>query len=921
MTRFTRRSLAPTLIGITVLLACSGDSPTDPDTPDGPATLTVTEEGEWSAGGSVPLTGLTLDPATADELSAEVGGEPALIMTNLDGELQVVLPLFLDETTLWSAPPSGPQSIVIRRGTEEIARTSQGVVVNTLEESPGSTMALLDNYLTRLGHFQDLIDRTGMAAGTEEQHVIALLAGLQEVLTSTEPGSLRDLIDSASSEELRLSDALVAGTGFGREVDAITSLIAGIVPRIRDDRAAAKAGGCGIEFDDETLATMMQLAVFYHRFGEWFLADMAQWSSNVDWGTGLVQLVASGTKLPAISQITGIINLTLSALDLFWNKYGVAWLPTVILDMSLDAEETSLDIGDITATSKRICVSNVPPPITLTDFIGQLINVMGLMVPVDQVEGIAQGVSNLFLDKVNAGIAQYASDHPEVSVEAELFSMPLVHWTAELDDPRFIELISGKPEVVAPLPLELEWEIQDVAGAVGETNISYRPSTDPEAIILENLLGFIEYNAGAFGEMIVASDDVTITVGRELILEVTFAETIPSEGTIIGVDVFFRDSDGVLIPEPNVYVGLDVTGGTADNTTGSTDIEGYYSTLVLPSAGSSEVTVVVTAIAVTEETATETVSASAAVGELFVSITGLGGRVSPGEPVSITVTAGGVDDVEGIGIGLSVDGGSVEDETSAGGVLTATVRLDAEDNELEVEATATYGGQQATAMKSALRTNSIEIISREIFLLTDTGATVCTEIGVPCDEEFDDRYDSSDVSFSPFTDSLSSGGSGSMEGMLVSGHASVSADAEVSMSGGQFSGATFSASCDGTISLSNPNHEVSYYGAGAGSRASMDLEFIVWGDPASFSISGSVAGDSYDVDLDGDELLFECDSGDAPCSSFSASGVLEPGEEYDFDVWIDAGGHIEWQDGCSDCTDSGTQSGESTVDVTLSVSH
>jgi hypothetical protein len=99
------------------------------------------------------------------------------------------------------------------------------------------------------------------------------------------------------------------------------------------------------------------------------------------------------------------------------------------------------------------------------------------------------------------------------------------------------------------------------------------------------------------------------------------------------------------------------------------------------------------------------------------------------------------------------------------------------------------------------------------------------------------------------------------------------------------------------------------------------IDFIVWGEPASFNLDGAVSSADYVVDLDGrGGTVFECSSGDAPCASIAESGTLPPGP-YSLTINHINGGGIYWNTSCADCQSSGTSEQEGTLDVEFSVSH
>lgn len=313
---------------------------------------------------------------------------------------------------------------------------------------------------------------------------------------------------------------------------------------------------------------------------------------------------------------------------------------------------------------------------------------------------------------------------------------------------------------------------------------------------------------------------------------------------------------------------------------------------------------------------------------IYVEIQELPERIPAGEPFEMTVTAGLVTARGGdptgliaIDIDIDVDNGYADPssgEIEPGGTFTTMVTLDEDENELFVEAWAELGDEEVNATGSALRFDEVEFVTRYVFAGAEVFSTYCQDVGIPCQTivqvpDFEILEDTTDL----LDEMYMASGSGSGAGMQVMGEASATMVNNLDIGSTNFSGTTLEGSVDGTITLTNPNPDIHSYQAQAGGWVEVDIEFNVWGEPAPFALSGTVSGQYYDVDLDGDDQIFECDSSDEPCATISAGGLLEPGT-YDLDLYVFAEGYIGSHE---DTPHQGTQTESATIDVTFVVNH
>ena len=312
----------------------------------------------------------------------------------------------------------------------------------------------------------------------------------------------------------------------------------------------------------------------------------------------------------------------------------------------------------------------------------------------------------------------------------------------------------------------------------------------------------------------------------------------------------------------------------------------------------------------------------------FVEIVSLPERFEPDVPFDVVIRAGlrtpsGPQVVEGAAVSIHVDGGQVEPDegfTDASGLFTVTVTPEDDENVLIVEADADLGlDEEAETTGSVLRVNSVEIVARYVYIDAGVFASYQQDFGIPS-VRFIEEWDFREFAetFEAVDEDMAAQGSGSAAGMQVSGDAASSVLSNLDLgSGTDFFGATIRATTSGTITLQNPNTQISHYQADAAAFVDVTIEFNVWGEPAPYVLRGTVSGQYYDIEIDGDEDVFECDYSDSPCSTISNGGLLPPGN-YDLCASIDVSSFIHDREGTPQ---QGTVSGDGEFDLTFSINH
>jgi hypothetical protein len=312
---------------------------------------------------------------------------------------------------------------------------------------------------------------------------------------------------------------------------------------------------------------------------------------------------------------------------------------------------------------------------------------------------------------------------------------------------------------------------------------------------------------------------------------------------------------------------------------------------------------------------------------LFVQLTGVPERADPGQEVELTVTVGynGSDQppLEGISISFELDGANAEPnggETDASGTFRTTLTYGEDDNEYVIGLWAETEEEEVYTEQTTLRNNSIEFLERYVYAASEV-LSIYVEEGEQGEDLIREYSYMEAKGDAPIDTTLTESGSGQGQGMIVSGSARTILKTEVDLNSDNLAGISFSSESRGRVTLTNPNFDLLLYQLEAEGLADVTIDFIVWGEPASFNLDGAVSSSDYVVDLDGPGgTVFECSSGDAPCASIAESGTLPPGH-YSLTINHYNGGTILWSTSCTDCQNSGTSEQEGTLDVEFSVSH
>ncbi len=597
------------VMSIVAVLGCSKKAPTDSE-PDGITSLTVTPIS------GPPLT--VVDVVGIDQSKIDLSNAYALfngmvsgLFVQDNGIIQITLPVAVDTATMWvdTTNTSWSLAIVEAASGDTIAYGDDVFSMTFLPSSPGSTAQILADWTSISQSLHTISDAVSTGPGVEDMLMSSLLLAFDSLLIGSDSMSLSyALVDmSANNQEAKnLVDALLGSSGVVEHSQKYAELFSMLA-----DSAASKStysknlSSESTLLTDNNLAWRMQMYVVVKEFGNTVVAPTAAAYGRV---FGAVGLIASYPGL-SMAQVVGAV---LSIIDFILNKLIVALMPAQIDSLTVEFVSDTINIGDYTDATMMLYVSNDPPPITFMDFVGQLLNAIGLhrtLSPppaLDAFTDFVMDLTNYTMGLVRDGMSIYTGAHPEFIYDINITSMPDMEWEAQLTDTRFVNLESFTPDILNPIMGEVNWEPIET---FGEGRVRVQTTTGPEATVVDLPMGF-SYHGGAFGNDVGGSPTYSVWVLPELVLEVTFAPDISIESSsTLSVRAGYYDSVGDPDWSSNILIELDVSGGSADFTSGYTDAFGEFATEISLDESSEIVTVIVKATGEMDVSAEETVSA------------------------------------------------------------------------------------------------------------------------------------------------------------------------------------------------------------------------------------------------------------------------------------------------------------------------
>lgn len=695
---------------VLLLLPGCGGSKDDPVGPDGPGGTLAVTPASGTIGSLVELTGIdarTLDP---DALEVRFGSTLAVARIDTSGALVAAVPIFLEADGTLAGPSADALDVAVRIDGATVATAEAAFTVTALPDAPGTTVGVATAFASILDDFEALGQALAPGPSLEDGYATASFAATRALIEDPDRGLVAQ-IDSLAThdpEALALLDGILAGSGaLGRIEAAATQLGALDI----DDSPLLRRT---TELTDDQLAARMQLYVMVRDVGRDVIGATAQewgqWLGPIFGGISFVGV--SGPVAAPVVAAMGTFGVVLGVINTAVNNVALAHLPANVDRFELRVLEPTVAPGEVASTQIWVEASNNPSTLTTLDIVDMALTVMGFRLP--QVpaghparNALLQTV-DYFLSILRGQLSAYAAQHPGSDFAFDLGGVPPMTWSARVDDTRYVTPLSFTPDIIDANGFDiLAWRA--AIDGRGEGRIYARINNGPEVTSLVQIPG-VTYTAGAFGDDVLTSATQTIVVQPEFTVSASMASEIsPGGANALEVVAGFADGEGGIDGESGIQIQLAATGGTVDESSGTTDEGGSFVTLARLSENSSTITVEVTATDSLGNSATTFVSASA--GQLLTNVTRYS-WVSARTRIDFEPVGGADFDCDDADDGPSYDGLGLHTDTRASSCsaahddgtvsLTASadqtseVQLRSEDPALDVLLRATFQGSLET---------------------------------------------------------------------------------------------------------------------------------------------------------------------------------------------------------------------------------
>lgn len=737
-----------------LLASCTSDD--DPTGPESGSEALRASPTSGAPGTVVVLSGPDLDEIDPSTLEVRFDGVISPLRLS-DGVVAATVPLIVD----------GTGALVVNTGPVDLELLADGAALGRVEfvlEEAVAAEGAADSLARDLAR---LVDGLAGFAPLQPELPSVQAGGLQSwfgaldsLLTGDHELSLAhnlEALEDASPAVRAAVDAMIESSGLREQ----TALLAQVAEQLGTTAERARLDRRITELGDEDLAARMQLHALVQAFGSDVINATAQtWSNTMGLLAGAIGLVQS---VPGAGQIGAILSVA----DFAVNKVAVAYLPAKIESFTLDVPATSVNAGALVASEMTLVAVNDPPPIGIQDLISLALTGLGTLNDTQRetFRDFLLNTADWYLGIVRTLLGAYDTAHPEIQLDVDVASIPVMRWQARVVTPELVERATFTPELIAADDGSATWRaVEDVDG---EARIYARPAIGPDALRIPLPPGF-EYNAGSFGNDIVATETETIFVVQPIFVRTSMASSITPDGTNgLEVRVGRSTAAGDTVWLEQVLVECTATGGTVDPASGVTGADGRFDTFVSLDEGSTVVVVDVVATGDFDQQATASVSAAS--GDLLVlELEGPDGML-PGESRRVDVRTyytdpGGEflrDAEEEVTLSYSVTGGTVsrDSDTADEGYNSVEVTLDFGSPEVVLTATAfSDSGQVADATKTLVSLAEDPImITRNYFRVWyqiggfgastyywDSGSQQTGDQALPYSEDLGRRIDSGD---------------------------------------------------------------------------------------------------------------------------------------------------------------------------------
>ncbi|MCC7390488.1 MAG: hypothetical protein IT431_17180 [Phycisphaerales bacterium] len=378
-----------------------------------------------------------------------------------DGVLNGVVPMFLDPETSWSAPPAGPVDVILYADGRPVAGAHHALAITPLEEAPGSAESAVAS-LSQIATSLDLLaQRLAGEPGVDQQWLTSVAGALDELINGDNPNSFAGALAAADPQARPLLDAWFASSGMLAALEQyeqqLTALADGLPagPASRTKARLRALQSAVIPISDAALAHKMQVYEQVKLFGEQVIAATSStWSTYLGTAAGALNLVFN---IPAARVPAAIIGVVLGLTDFTLNKIVLGLMPARISSLDLAVANPTPKPGEATNATLDLEVVNDPPQIGIQDVTSALLAAGGLGDLGSWGPKLSDVVS-FFLNAMQAQVAGYAAQHPELNLDINISPMPDKTWRAPITNRNFVTLMSGNTNVLAPLAYNVDWQ-------------------------------------------------------------------------------------------------------------------------------------------------------------------------------------------------------------------------------------------------------------------------------------------------------------------------------------------------------------------------------------------------------------------------------------------------------------------------------
>lgn len=581
------------LFSLISLNSCSDNDNNDSDqaSPDIPVTL---EQDSAPPGTLVTLAGLDpslYSPADLEVVLESEGGtteEKAFVVSDGLGGVGFVAPLYYDAIDKWASPPEQAVDIKIFHKGQWISTISQAFTVEPLPQAPGTTDKIIADIRQIVQDVTAISNIFPREVSLEDQYLSAILGTLDVLVNGDSPYSLATVMADIDTDPdtKALLDSLFVTSGAEEHIAKLRELVASlrqpVLPATTFSFFVSQAAAATIPtpIGDTSLAERIQLYEILQLFGQEVVSSTALWAGTL---TGLIGVVAS---VPPVVILQAIITVT----DFALNKLLVSALPSHLTGIELTLANTQLELEEVTDSTVTLRAANTPVAVTLGDMVSYALNIMGfgggVRGPSSWVNSFEAALTNAVgfaTGEMQARITAYASAHPGNEIELDMDvtnSWPAMSWEATATNRDLLTLFSSAPSILATLPDEINWEADSENRGTSSIHVQ---TASGAGTLLWNLPSWLIYAGGAYGTDVVSSESITVNVASNLGLEASFPESIlPSGSGVLHVLAGDLLPDNSIDPKPGFDVAVQVTGGSPEESLGTTDAQGQFTTVIWP---------------------------------------------------------------------------------------------------------------------------------------------------------------------------------------------------------------------------------------------------------------------------------------------------------------------------------------------------